>query len=500
MVIKDKDLKSIQEVRTLVQRAKEAQAVLKKKNQEGIDKIVKGMADIAYKESDRLAKMAAEETGFGVYEDKIIKNKFASRAVYEDIKNMKTIGIIKEDVEKKIIEIATPVGVIAGLIPSTNPTSTAIYKALISIKSGNAIVFSPHPSALNCIQETTRILEEKAVELGAPEGIISCMSIPTMEGTTALMQHDDIALILATGGSAMVKAAYSSGTPALGVGPGNVPAFIEKSADISLAVKRIMDSKTFDNGTICASEQAIVTENTIKDKVKCELIKQGAYLLQGEEVNKVGRVIQDGKGRFNPAIAGRSAVEIAKMAGVKVPNNTRVLVAEQRNVGRDYPFAREKLSPILALYSEENWEKACDKCIELLNYGGLGHSLVIHSNNEEIIKEFALRKPASRILVNTPSALGGIGASTNLTASLTLGCGAVGGSATSDNVSPLNLIDIRRMAYGIKEIADIAYEYSELEEENLSLEDTVVDDGLLNKITKLLMVELEKQNLMQIKL
>lgn len=494
MVIKDKDLKSIQEVRTLVQRAKEAQAVLKKKNQEGIDKIVKGMADIAYKESDKLAKMAAEETGFGVYEDKIIKNKFASRAVYEDIKNMKTIGIIKEDVEKKIIEIATPVGVIAGLIPSTNPTSTAIYKALISIKSGNAIVFSPHPSALNCIQETTRILEEKAVELGAPEGIISCMSIPTMEGTTALMQHDDIALILATGGSAMVKAAYSSGTPALGVGPGNVPAFIEKSADISLAVKRIMDSKTFDNGTICASEQAIVTENTIKDKVKCELIKQGAYLLQGEEVNKVGRVIQDEKGRFNPAIAGRSAVEIAKMAGVKVPNNTRVLVAEQRNVGRDYPFAREKLSPLLALYSEENWEKACDKCIELLNYGGLGHSLVIHSNNEEIIKEFALRKPASRILVNTPSALGGIGASTNLTASLTLGCGAVGGSATSDNVSPLNLIDIRRMAYGIKEIADIAYEYSELEEENLSLEDTVVDDGLLNKITKLLMVELEKQN------
>lgn len=501
MVIKDRDLISIQDVRTLVEGAKAAQLLLKKKNQEEIDAIVKAMSEIAYKESNRLAKMAAEETGFGVYEDKIIKNKFASKGVYEDIKDMKTIGIINEDKENKVIEIATPVGVIAGLIPSTNPTSTAIYKALIAIKSGNSIVFSPHPSALNCIQETTRLLEETAVGMGAPKGVISCMSTPTMEGTAALMKHDDVAMILATGGSAMVKAAYSSGNPALGVGPGNVPAFIEKTADISLAVKRILDSKTFDNGTICASEQAIVTESSIKDKVKAQLIKQGAYILEGEEINKVGRVIQDEKGRFNSWIAGRSAVEIAKKAGVNVSDDIRVLVAEQRNVGIKYPFSREKLSPLLALYSEEDWERACDRCIELLNYGGLGHSLVLHSEDEEIIREFALRKPASRIMVNTPAALGAIGASTNLTASLTLGCGAVGGSATSDNVSPLNLIDIRRMAYGIKEAEDILEEYGEVKKEikkefkedgKSALEGMVLDDAMLNEITKLLMMKLGK--------
>lgn len=490
MVIKDKDLKSIQEVRVLVQRAKEAQNIFKKKSQKEIDSIVKAMADVAYKESDRLAKMAAEETGFGVYEDKIIKNKFASKALHEYIKDMKTIGIISEDKEKKIIEIGTPVGVIAGLVPSTNPTSTAIYKALIAVKSGNSIVFSPHPSAMNCIRETVRVLQEEAKRVGAPDGLLNCMSIPTMEGTDALMKHEDVSLILATGGSGMVKAAYSSGTPALGVGPGNVPAFIERSADIPLAVKRIIDSKTFDNGTICASEQAIVTENCIKNQVKTELVKQGVYFLTGEEVDKVGRTIQNEMGRFNSGIAGRSAIKIAEMAGIKVPKDTKVLIAEQKYVGKKYPFSREKLSPILALYSEEDWEKACEKCIELLNYGGLGHSLVIHSKNEEVIREFALKKPVSRILVNTPSSQGAIGASTNLAPSLTLGCGAVGGSATSDNVSPLNLINIRRMAYGVKELEDIADEYKDQQykkESSLSNVD-------IEKITKIVMTELKKCN------
>ncbi|PKM51490.1 MAG: acetaldehyde dehydrogenase (acetylating) [Firmicutes bacterium HGW-Firmicutes-7] len=460
-MIKDKDLNSIQEVRNLVEKAKQAQYLLKIKSQEEIDAIVKAMYEVAYKESDRLAKMAASETGFGIYEHKIIKNKFASRAVYEYIKDMKTVGIINEDKENKLLEIATPVGVVAGLIPSTNPTSTAIYKALIAVKSGNAIIFSPHPNALNCIREVAEIMEEKAVEAGAPEGIIACMSIPTLEGTDALMKHKDVSLILATGGSAMVKAAYSSGTPALGVGPGNVPAFIERSADIPLSVKRIMDSKTFDNGTICASEQAVVTENCIKDQVKIEFVKAGAYFLVGEELDKVGRTIQDACGRFNPKIAGRSATKIAEMAGIEVPSDTRVLIAEQTHVGIQYPFSREKLSPILALYSEEDWEKACEKCVELLEYDGLGHSLVIHSKDEKIIREFALKKPVSRILVNTSSAQGAIGASTNLVPSLTLGCGAVGGSSTSDNVSPLNLINIRRVAYGTKEVEDIQNEYHE---------------------------------------
>ncbi|WP_350445881.1 acetaldehyde dehydrogenase (acetylating) [Anaeromonas frigoriresistens] len=489
-MIKDKDLKSIQEVRILVEKAKEAQHILSKKSQEEIDKIVKAMADVAYKESDRLAKMAASETGFGVYEDKIIKNKFASKAVYEYIKDMKTIGIIDEDKENKILEIATPVGVIAGLIPSTNPTSTAIYKALIAVKSGNSIVFSPHPAATNCISEVVRVLQQEAKMAGAPEGILNSMTIPTMEGTAALMRHKDIALILATGGSAMVKEAYSSGTPALGVGPGNVPAFIERSADIPLAVKRIVESKTFDNGTICASEQAIVTEDCIKKQVKTELVKQRVYFLTGDEVDKVGRTIQDESGRFNSSIAGRSAIKIAEMAGIKVPRDTKILIAEQKNVGKKYPFSREKLSPILALYSEEDWEKACEKCIELLNYGGLGHSLVIHSRNEDIIREFALKKPVSRILVNTPSSQGAIGASTNLAPSLTLGCGAVGGSATSDNVSPLNLINIRRMAYGVKEVEDIGNEYKDQSIKSKSS----FNDMDIERITKIVMTELKKYN------
>lgn len=487
-MIKDQDLRSIQDVRDLVEKAKEAQHLLKLKSQEEIDSIVTAMYEVAYMESERLAKMAVDETGFGVYEHKIIKNKFASKAVYDYIKDMKTVGIIKEDAKNQLLEIATPVGVIAGLVPSTNPTSTAIYKALIAIKSGNAIVFSPHPNAQNCIRETVRIMEEKAVEAGALKGIIGCMSIPTLEGTDALMKHKDVSLLLATGGSAMVKAAYSSGTPALGVGPGNVPAFIERSADIPLSVKRIMDSKTFDNGTICASEQAVVTENCIKEQVKTEFKKAGAYFLIEEDLDKVAKTIQDSCGRFNAKIVGKPAIEIAKMAGIKVPSHTRVLIAEQTCVGLQYPFSREKLAPILAFYAEENWEKACEKCIELLEYYGLGHSLVIHSKDEKIIRAFAMKKPVSRLLVNTPSAQGAIGATTNLAPSMTLGCGAVGGSSTSDNVSPLNLINIRSVAYGTKEVEDIQHEYEEekalLAPSQLELE--------VETITKMILKELQK--------
>lgn len=492
MSIKDKDLSSIQEVRDLVEKAKNAQKELKLKSQEEIDEIVKGMAEEAYSQADRLAKMAAEETGFGVYEDKIVKNKVASKSVYEYIKDMKTIGIINEDKQRKIVEIATPVGVIAGLVPSTNPTSTAIYKALIAVKSGNTIIFSPHPSALNSIKETVNIMQKKAEELGAPKDTINCTTIPHMEGTSALMKHEDVDLILATGGSAMVKAAYSSGTPALGVGPGNVPAFIERTADIDLAVKRILDSKTFDNGTICASEQAIVTENLIKNQVKKSLVKQGAYFLNSVEKEKVGNTIQKQNGSFNGKVAGKSATEIAKMAGIKVPDETRVLIAEETHVGIKYPFSREKLSTILAFYSEEDWRSGCDKCIELLNYGGLGHTLAIHSNNEEVIREFALKKPASRILVNTPSAQGAIGATTNLSPSLTLGCGAVGGSATSDNVSPLNLIDIRRLAYGVKDVEDLKDEFGESNSsKSCEIENKSTDSLDIEKITKLVMDQLK---------
>lgn len=455
MRIRDRDLESIQEVRILVEEAKVAQRIFKDYSHEQIDRIVKAMAEAAEAEAERLAGMAVEETGFGKYEDKIIKNLFASKSVYEYIKDLKTVGIINENREQRVIEVGVPVGVVAALIPSTNPTSTAIYKCLIALKSGNAIVLSPHPSALGCIMEAAKILNGAAVEAGAPEGLIGCISIPSMEGTGELMRHPDVSMILATGGSAMVRAAYSSGTPALGVGPGNVPAYIERTADIPLAVKRILDSKTFDNGTICASEQAVVTEHCISEKVREEFKKQGGYFLSPEEKKMVGAIIQKPGGGLNPRIVGQSALRIAEMAGIRVPDTIRVLIAEEEGVGKQYPFSMEKLSPVLAFYVEENWERACEKCIELLNFGGLGHSLVIHSNNEEVIREFALKKPVSRMLVNTPSSQGAIGATTNLVPALTLGCGTVGGSATSDNIGPLHLINIRRTVYGVREAEDL---------------------------------------------
>lgn len=470
MEVLDRDLQSIQEVRDLVGKAKKAQEEFKNFSQEKIDIIVKKVAEAAEAEAVRLAKLANEETGFGKWEDKVLKNIFASKVVYNHIKDMKTIGIINEDKNNKIIEVAVPVGVIAGLIPSTNPTSTTIYKSLIALKAGNSIVFSPHPTAKNCIIETVKILNKAAVEAGAPAGIIGCMTILTMEGTDELMKHKDVSLILATGGEAMVKAAYSSGTPAIGVGPGNGPAFIEKSANIQLAVKRIIDSKTFDNGVICASEQSIVVEECVKEKVIAELKKQGAYFLNEAESSKLGSFILRSNGNMNPQIVGKSVQVLAGLAGLNIPAGTKILISEQKTVSKQNPYSREKLTPILAFYCESNWEKACDRCIELLMNEGKGHTLIIHSSNEEIIKEFALRKPVSRLLVNTPGALGGIGGTTNLVPALTLGCGAVGGSATSDNVGPMNLLNIRRLAYGIKELEDLKEDKSSNKSQKVSEE------------------------------
>lgn len=451
----DKDLRSIQEVRDLIKKAKEAQAKLAVMTQEQIDAIVKAVADAGYKHREKLAKMANEETGFGRWQDKIIKNSFASKHVYASIKDMKTVGVLKDDKAHKVMEVAVPVGVIAGLIPSTNPTSTVIYKALIALKAGNSIVFSPHPNALKSILETVKDISEAAVQAGCPEGAIGVMTVPTIQGTDQLMKHKDVALILATGGTAMVKAAYSSGTPAIGVGPGNGPAFIEKSANIPLAVKRIMDSKTFDNGTICASEQSVVVEACSKDAVIAEFKKQGAYFLSKEEAAQLGKFIMRANGTMNPQIVGRSVEHIAKLANLSIPASARVLIAEETQVGPKVPYSREKLAPILAFYTEDSWEAACERCIEILHGEGAGHTMVIHSENEEIIREFALKKPVSRLLVNTPGTLGGIGATTAIAPALTLGCGAVGGSSTSDNISPLNLLNIRRVAYGLREMEDL---------------------------------------------
>ncbi len=346
-------------------------------------------------------------------------------------------------------------GVIAGVVPSTNPTSTAIFKSIISVKAGNAVVLTPHPAAKSCTLKATQVMAEAGEKAGLPVGAVACLTQPTMEATNALMRHHDIALILATGGGGMVKAAYSSGNPAIGVGPGNGPAYIERTADIALAVRRIIESKTFDNGTICASEQSVVTEDVIRDQVIAEFTRQGAYFLNETEKAAVGAILMRSSGTMNPAIVGKTAVRIAAMAGIQVPDGIKVLIGFEENVGAAYPYSREKLCPVLGFYSKPDWHSACELCIDILVHEGAGHTMTIHSRDEAVIREFALKKPVSRLLVNTAASLGGVGATTALMPSLTLGCGAVGGSSSSDNIGPLNLINVRRIARGCLELSDL---------------------------------------------
>lgn len=445
----DKDLMSIQEVRNLIQKAKEAQEILSTFSQEEIDKIVKAMAEEGMRAARWLAKVAVEETDIGDYEDKVIKNLFATKRVYDNIKDLKTVGIIYSDDVNRVYHIAEPVGVIAGLAPTTNPTSTALFKSLISIKARNAVIFSPHPRAVDCTCQAVEIMHKAAVHAGAPEGVLGCIHYPTLDATNLLMKHPDTALILATGGSGMVKAAYSSGKPAFGVGPGNVPAYIERSADARKAVKAIIYSKTFDNGTICSSEQSIICEKENSKEVRRALEEAGGRFLSKEEIHKLERYAFRPDGSLNPDIVGKPAATIAERAGIKVDPDIKVLIAELEGVGMNFPLSREKLSPLLAYYEVNNWQEACELSKELLALGGMGHTLSIHSENEVIITRFALEKPASRIVVNTPSCLGAIGGTTGLVPSLTLGCGTLGGNSTSDNVGPMNLLNIKRLAYEI---------------------------------------------------
>ena len=455
MQLYDKDLLSVQEVRDLVEKAKAAQQELAQKSQAEVDAIVASIAKAGVRNAERLAQMANEDTGFGKVADKVIKNIFGSQMVYEHIKDMKTIGILDRDEANKTYTIAAPVGVIAGLIPSTNPTSTAFYKSEISIKAGNAIVFSPHPSALRSISEAIKVIRQAIAEAGGNENLVSCISLPTMQATDNLMKHPDVALILATGGSAMVRAAYSSGTPAIGVGPGNGPAYIEKTADLPLAVKRIMDSKTFDYGTICASEQSVVCDDDMAEAVQKEMEKQGAYFLTDEERLKLGKYILRANGTMNPAIVGKSPQVIGELAGINVPANAQVIVAKEDGIGKGHPYSNEKLAPILAFYTAPDYKAIAKLCDEILRYEGAGHTFSMHTKDDRMVEYFAERMPASRIIINSPSALGGIGASTALMPALTLGCGAIGGSATSENVGPMNLLNLKHVAYGLREMEEI---------------------------------------------
>lgn len=443
----DRDLASIQEARDLVTKAQAAQQQFSRLNQQQVDQAVQAIAKVMTAMAKDLAAMAVEETGFGNVDDKIKKNLLASEKLFERIQPLKTIGVVDEGRESKITKVAVPAGIIAALIPSTNPTSTTIYKTLISLKAGNGVVFSPHPSALKCIGRTVEIIRQVLGELKISEDLVSMIEIPTLEGTAELMKKAD--LILATGGPAMVKAAYSSGTPALGVGPGNVPVFIEKSADIDAAVQRVMTGKTFDNGTVCSSEQAIVTEDGVVEQVKRAFIAQGGYFLEGDTAEKVKVIMKSPKGGMNAAIVGKTAADLAKMAGIEIPAGTRLLLYEEKGVGPGYPFSYEKLTSLMGFYTVKDWRAAADLCLRLLKNGGLGHSLSLHSNDEEIIRHFGLNMPVSRLLINTPSSLGAVGSTTSLDPSLTLGCGPVGGSSTTDNVGTQHLFNIRSIAYGL---------------------------------------------------
>jgi len=442
----EKDLQSIQEARELARKAKEAQLEFKHYTQEQVDKIVKAMADAGYQNAERLAKMACDESGFGKVQDKIIKNQFGTKNVYDSIKDLKTVGVIESLHKGKVLKIAEPMGVVAALIPSTNPTSTAMFKTIISLKCRNGIVASPHPRTQHCTAESLRILSEAAEKAGAPKGLIQCLSNPTPEGTDALMHDKNIAVILATGSNPMVKAAYSSGTPAYGVGSGNVPAFIERTANYKKAVADIVYGTTFDNGTLCSSEQAMIVDRQLREKVLEEAKRQGCYFVNDDEKIKLGKAILK-DGRINPEIVGKPAPWIASYAGFSVPDSVKVLVAECTTVGKQEPLSYEKLSPILAFYTVDGWLEGCHKCIELLQFGGVGHTMAIHSNDSEIIMKFAFEKPAFRILANTVASLGAVGFTTSLLPSLTLGPGTWGGSIISENVSAKHLMNVKYLAF-----------------------------------------------------
>lgn len=444
----DQDLASRQEARTLAARAAQAQERLSQMDPKKLDSICQAVARAFSAQAESLARLAVEETGFGNVPDKTEKNRFAADRVWEAIRDEKVLGVLREDKPKGLTELGVPVGVIAGIVPSTNPTSTVCYKSLIALKSGNAIVFSPHPSAAKCTLRAAEIVASAAEAAGCPQGAVGCLTIPTMAACEELMKSPHTRLILATGGPGVVKAAYSSGTPAIGVGAGNGPAYIHPSADVQKAVDLIFRSKTFDNGTVCASEQSVIVEKAQSQAVRSALARAGGYFLSPEEAQKVAAVLFRAGGTMNPKAVGRTAGDIARLAGISVPNGTRVLLAPEDGAGPDHPFSQEKLCPVLGFFEEENEDAVLRRSIEILRYEGRGHTFSLHARDEAVVRRFGAAIPVSRFLVNAPAAQGGIGAATALFPALTLGCGAVGGSSSSNNIGPMDLVNIRRIAYG----------------------------------------------------
>jgi acetaldehyde dehydrogenase (acetylating) len=446
----DPDLASMAEARALARAARAAQPQLAELSQERIDAIVTAMADAATSHAEALASMAVDETGYGVVADKIQKNLFASRQVYAFIKPMKTVGVVGRIEDRRIVEIAEPFGVVAAVVPSTNPTSTAIYKVLIALKARCAIVISPHPSAARCITRTVEIMAEAAAAAGAPTDSIGWMRHVTLEGTTELMRHRDVAVILATGGMGLVRAAYSAGKPAYGVGPGNAPCYIERRADLHKAAHDIILGKTFDNGVLCSSPNSVVIDESVAADGRRAFEALGAHFLNAEDAGRLAQVLVSAQRLPNPALVGKSAAFIAHKAGITVPEGTLALIAPLDGVGRDHPLSIEKLAPVLSWYVVRDWQEGCERCIQILRYGGMGHTMSIHSQNEDVILQFGLKKPAFRICVNTPTTHGSIGLTTGLDPAMTLGCGGWGGNITSDNIGPRHLLNIKRLAYELR--------------------------------------------------
>jgi acetaldehyde dehydrogenase (acetylating) len=446
----DKDLASIAEARMLARAARQAQPLLAELTQEQIDAIVTAMAQAVTPHAEALARMAVDETGYGVVADKVQKNLFASQQVYDFIRPMKTVGVVNRIDDKKIIEIAEPFGVVAAIVPTTNPTSTAIYKVLIAIKARCAIVISPHPSAARCITRAVEIMAEAAARAGAPHGSIGWMTTVTLEGTQELMKQREVAVILATGGMGLVRAAYSAGKPAYGVGPGNAPCYIERTADLRKAASDILLGKSFDNGLLCSSPNSVVVDEPVAEEARRQFQAQGGHFLNAGEIDALARVLITPQRLPNPALVGKSAMVIAQKVGITVPEGTRALIAPLSGVGRDFPLSIEKLCPVLSWYVVRDWREGCERCIEILRYGGMGHTMSVHSQNDEVILQFGLKKPAFRICVNTPTTHGSIGLTTGLDPAMTLGCGGWGGNITSDNISPKHLLNIKRLAYEVR--------------------------------------------------
>lgn len=454
----DVDLCSIQEARDLVRNGKQAANIIATFSDEQIDAILKNIVKAVGANAYYLADMAVEETGFGKVRDKAYKNYAASYLLYDEIKDMQTSGILDFDEQHKVFNVAEPMGLLLGITPSTNPTSTIIFKSLIAIKSRNAIVFAPHPSAKRCSYAAVEIMRKAAVEAGAPQHIVGAIANPSLAATHELMNAKEVAMIIATGGPGMVKAAYSCGKPAIGVGAGNSPAYIERTANVEKAIRTIFASKTFDHGTICASEQSIICEEVNKDAVVRELVKQGGYMMSREETDKVCDLLFRGNTHgcnpaMNPKFVGRPALEIAEAAGISVPKTTKVLVGPQAGVGQGSPLSFEKLTTVLGFYVVKNWEEACALSIRLLQ-NGIGHTMSMHTEDPDMILRFS-SKPASRILINTGGSQGGTGISTGLPVSFTLGCGTGGGSSMSENLSPRHLVNVKTVAYGIKEVTSL---------------------------------------------